>query len=228
MSYLGRLFGSEYLTLLICVGYALVMSLLAPGFASPGNAVNILFGMLPLFIVAAGQTIVLITAGIDLSITSIIALTSIAGAALITSEGGPLDGSWLAMPAAVLVMMLIGAAVGLLNGVCIANLQMPAFIVTLTSMMFFGGLAVWLTQSESIYGLPSSFLSIGQNVWYASALAVAVGLGGQLMLTRTLLGQHLRASEATSRQPAFLACPWRRRPPWLTSYLVSALESHRW
>jgi ribose/xylose/arabinose/galactoside ABC-type transport system permease subunit len=188
-----RFLRSGRLTLLLCVIYGIVMVLVAPSFATPQNCVNILSAMLPLLVVATGQTVVLITAGIDLSVTSIIAMTSIAGAALITGDGGSLAGSAVAAPAAMAVMILIGGAIGLLNGSCVAWLRMPPFIVTLTTMMFFSGLAIWLTQSKSIYNLPAGFLVLGGNIWMATVLATSVAVAVQWMLSDTVLGIGLRA-----------------------------------
>ncbi len=190
---LSRFLRSGLLTLLLCVVYCAVMAPLVPGFATSENFGNVWVAMLPLLVVATGQTIVLITAGIDLSATSIIALTSIAGAALITGDDGPLAGNPLETPVAIVLMIVVGAAVGLLNGLCTARLKMPPFIVTLTTMMFFSGLAVWSTQSRSIYNLPASFLFLGQNVWAATAITIVVALTAQLMLSGSLLGQGLRA-----------------------------------
>ena len=189
----SRIFQSGLLTLLLCVIYCAVMAPLASGFATPENFRNVLIAVLPLLVVATGQTVVLITAGIDLSVTSIVALTSVAGAALITSDGGPLAGSALATPAAIGLMIVLGALVGSINGSCVAWLRMPPFIVTLTTMMFISGLAIWATQSRSIYNLPDSFLVIGKNVWIAALVTVGVAVTIQLMLSRSLLGSGLRA-----------------------------------
>ncbi len=196
---LSRFLRSGLLTLLLCVVYCAVMAPLVPGFATGENAANVWVSMLPLLVVATGQTIVLITGGIDLSVTSIIALSSIAGAALITGDGGPLSGSLFAIPVAISAMLVVGAAVGWLNGWCTAKLKMPPFIVTLTTMMFFSGLAVWCTQSESIYNLPADFLFLGQNVWAATAITAVVAICVQVVLSRSLLGQSLRAVGGNSR-----------------------------
>lgn len=188
-----RFLQSGMLTPVLCIVYCAVMAPFAPGFATAENFSNVLVAMLPLLVVATGQTIVLVTAGIDLSVTSIIALTSVAGAALITSDGGPLASSSLATPVAVGAMISLGCFIGFLNGLCIASLRMPPFIVTLTTMMFFSGLAVWFTQSKSIYNLPSEFLFIGKNVWSATAVAISVAVVAQTMLSRSLFGIELRA-----------------------------------
>jgi ribose/xylose/arabinose/galactoside ABC-type transport system permease subunit len=190
---LRRLFFSEYLVLLLCAVYFAALAPFTPGFATTENLINIAATMLPLLVVATGQTLVLITAGIDLSVTSIIALASVAGAAIMTADDGLLAGHVLAIPIGIAVMLLVGAGVGLLNGVCISALMMPPFIVTLTSMMFFSGLAIWSTQSKPIYNLPSGFLLWGQNIWATVAVAVVVAVAAQLLLSRTLLGRSLRA-----------------------------------
>jgi ribose/xylose/arabinose/galactoside ABC-type transport system permease subunit len=188
-----RIIQSNWLTLVLCSVYSFAMAFLAPGFATTENAINVLVAMLPLLIVAAGQTIVLITAGIDLSATAIIAMTSVAGSALVTSDSGPLADSIFATPLAALLMILMGCLIGFMNGACVAVLRMPAFMVTLTTMMLFSGLAVWWTQSESIYNLPASFLVLGKNLWAALAMTLVVVIGIQFLLSRTLLGMQLRA-----------------------------------
>jgi ribose/xylose/arabinose/galactoside ABC-type transport system permease subunit len=192
-----RLLKSGLLSLLLCVVYGLTMGVVAPGFASFENLTNVLVAMLPLMVVATGQTVVLITAGIDLSVTSIIAVTSIAGAALVTGDDGRLIGFpqsevW-ATPVAIIAMLAIGALVGLLNGGCVVWLKMPPFIVTLTVMMFVSGLAIWSTQSQSISDLPHSLLVFGKNAWLAGGIALTVGVGVQFLLSRSRMGSGLRA-----------------------------------
>lgn len=192
-NHLVRLLQSEYLILALCVVYFAVMAPWVDGFRSWGNLANIFIYMLPLLVVATGQTLVLITAGIDLSVTSIIALASVCGAMVINAETGTLAGSALATPVGILIMLAVGAAIGLLNGLLITQFRMPPFIVTLTVMMFFSGFAIWMTKSKSIYGLPDSFLMFGKNIWLAGAVTFAVALVGHLMLTKTLLGRWLYA-----------------------------------
>jgi ribose/xylose/arabinose/galactoside ABC-type transport system permease subunit len=190
---LVRLFQSEYLILALCAAYFAALAPFTPGFASAGNLANILSAMLPLLVVATGQTLVLITAGIDLSVTSIIALASVVGAMVINADTGLLAGSAAATPVGVLVMLALGATIGLLNGAAITLFRMPPFIVTLTGMMFFSGFAIWLTQSKSIASLPGSFIALGKNVWLAGGIAAVVALAGHLLLTRTLLGRWFYA-----------------------------------
>jgi ribose/xylose/arabinose/galactoside ABC-type transport system permease subunit len=193
LHFLQRALKSEYLILFLCGIYFAIMAPWVDGFASTRNLGNIFIYMLPLLVVATGQTLVLITAGIDLSVTSIIALASVVATLVVNGDTGPLAGSILATPVGILIMLAVGSAIGFLNGLMIAMFRMPAFIVTLTTMMFFSGFAIWLTQSKSIYNLPGGILLLGKNVWLAGSVTLLVALSGHLLLTRTLFGRWLYA-----------------------------------
>ena len=112
-------------------------------------------------------------------------------------EAGWLRDSPAAMPVAVAAMLATGVLVGFLNGACIAWLRMPAFMVTLTSMMFFNGLAVWMAKTavnaESIYNLPDAFLVLGRQTGLAVLLVSLAVLLAHLLLARTLLGRWICA-----------------------------------
>ena len=69
----------DNLILYLCLGYGLLSAWLVPGFASSANFWNLLFNLLPLLIVCIGQMVVMLTAGIDLSVTSSVALFQLAG-----------------------------------------------------------------------------------------------------------------------------------------------------
>lgn len=188
-----RLLRSEYLVLLLSLLYFIALLPFTPGLASRENLVNVLATLLPLLIVALGETIVLITGGIDLSVTSIMALTSVTGAMMMNSETGWLAGSALATPGGILTMLLLGGLVGFLNAAAITWLRMPAFIVTLTSMMFFSGLAIWLTKSRTIYNLPAAFNGLGGKTWLAFLITTALVVTTHLLLSRSLFGRWLYA-----------------------------------
>ena len=188
-----RLIRSEYLVLLLCGVLVVVLAPFAPGLLSSGNFNNVLANLLPLLVVAAGQTIVLIAGGIDLSVTSTIALTSVAGGMVMNNNNGWLAHQPLATPAAILVMLLLGAVIGGGNGLAITLLRMPAFMVTLTSMMFLSGLAIWLTQSKNIPGLPIGFTTLGGRLWIVLLIASALAGFADLLLTRSLFGRWLQA-----------------------------------
>ncbi len=184
---------SEYLVLLLCGVLFTALAPFTPGLATASNFTNLLGNLAPLLVVATGQMLVLIAGGIDLSVTSTIALVSVVGAFVMNGDDGWLKGSAAAAPAAVMVMLGLGALVGLGNGLAVTKLRMPPFIVTLTTMMFLSGLAVWLTKSQPIYHLPAGFTALGSRLWLA--LPIAAGLTGfaHVLLARSLFGQWLRA-----------------------------------
>lgn len=185
-----------------------------PGLASSENVSNIFSNMLPLLVVAIGQTFVLITGGIDLSATSSIALASVVGASIMTGDNGLLGASPLAVPVGILAMLLTGSLLGWFNGAAITRLQMPPFIVTLTTMIFFSGFAIWLTQSRPIYNLPDAFTAIGKDalffVPYALLVTMLIGIFAHIALSRTLFGRWLYAIGTNAKTALISGVPVSR------------------
>jgi len=179
---------SEYFILYLSVAWFAALTPITPGFATAENLGNIFSSMLPLLVVAIGQTVVLITGGIDLSVTSTIALASTVGALLTTRK----EGAGPAL-AAIAVMLGIGIAIGAVNGLAIHSLRMPPFIVTLATMMFFSGFAIWLTASRNIHELPQAFTRIGRGLDGGIALTLIVAVAVHVILTRSILGRWLYA-----------------------------------
>jgi ribose/xylose/arabinose/galactoside ABC-type transport system permease subunit len=192
-----RLLASEYWVLYVGLLYFFALLACAPELGSAQNLRNIFSNMLPLLVVAVGQTVVLISGGIDLSATSTIGLCSVVGAFVMSGDSGALAGNPAATPAGIAVMILTGCLIGLLNGAAIARFRMPPFIVTLTGMMFVSGLAIRLTQSRAIYSLPASFTALGKGstvgIPHALLVAAAVTLGAHVMLSRSLPGRWIYA-----------------------------------
>jgi ribose/xylose/arabinose/galactoside ABC-type transport system permease subunit len=192
-----RVFVSEHFVLLLSVGYFLLLWPLTPGLVSADNIRNIFSNMLPLLLVALGQTFVLITGGIDLSVTSIIAIASVAGGSVMSADRGLLASSRWAAPAGVITMLAIGLLCGGLNGAAVTRFHMPPFMVTLASMMFLSGFSIWFTRSRNIRNLPREFNQIGKgsilSVPIGLLVAVAVCLVAHFLLSRTLFGHWLYA-----------------------------------
>jgi len=184
---------SAHLPLLLCLLYFILLAPFAEGFASSRNMANVFSALLPLLILAVGQTLVMIAAGIDLSATAIVALASVVGAMIMSGDAGWLAGHPLAVPVGIIAMLAVGAAVGGVNGFLVARFRMPPFIVTLTTLMFFSGLAIWSTQSKSISDLPGAFLLLGGNDWMALLIVLATAVSAHLVLTKSLYGKWLFA-----------------------------------
>ena len=202
---------------LLCVALVLVLGPLVPGFASAANLRNVFSSLLPLLAVAVGQTLVLITGGIDLSVTAVVALASVLGARVMTADGGLLAGSPLAVPVAVVAMLATGLLVGWINGLSVARLRMPPFLATLAVMTFASGFAIWLTRSANIAGLPEGFRllgagSLGELVPLPTPLLVVgpLTLGAHVLLTRTVLGRWLFAVGGNPRTARVSGVPVER------------------
>lgn len=140
-------------------------------------------------IVAVGMTFVLIIAGIDLSVGSVMAL---AGAVL----GLSLVKFNLPLPAAIFICLIVGILCGLANGLVIIRWSLPAFIVTLGMLEIARGAAYLVTDSRTIYiGGPVEVITeasvLGLSLPFI--IAVVIVIAGQLVLSRTVFGRYLIA-----------------------------------
>jgi simple sugar transport system permease protein len=157
-------------------------------FLTEGNMLNIIRQSAPNLIVATAMTFVITSAGIDLSVGSVLALMS-ALSAIALQWGMP----W---QATLIVMLLLGAVVGLINGWFVAYERIPAFIVTLASLSVVRGVALLLTKGYSIPIAPESpFVKIGRGFLYGipipAIIAVVIAIIGHFMLTRMRYGQYV-------------------------------------
>ena len=207
-----RLLLSDHFILFLSLFYFFVLWLFIPRITGTRNLANLSSNMWPLLTLVIGQMFVLIVGGIDLSQTSIMAVTSVLGAMVMSSRldprlfeknalwgtvlsenGGLLGGSAWALPVGISAMLLTGALIGLLNGLSVAKLKMPPFMVTLVSMFFFSGLAIYLTRSENIMYLPEGFIAIGRGSAGSFFVALVLAVLAWLVLSRMVLGKWLYA-----------------------------------
>ncbi len=211
--------------LLLCLGYYLLMALITPGFFTANNSWNLLYNFLPLLIIAVGQTFVMITAGIDLSVTAIVALASVTGGYVMSRDSSPFAGEGTAIAGGVFAMLTTGLLVGAFNGLAVARLKMPAFMVTLTSMIFFSGLAVWLTESQNLYNLPGAYVDFPYRSLLGIPLPVYAGalvLGlAWFLLNRTIYGEWIYAVGVNQRTALISGVPVERT--LLLVYAISGL-----
>jgi ribose transport system permease protein len=167
----------------------LVFTAIDRDFFSGYNLINIFLQSSITAILAIGETLVIITAGIDLSIGSALALSAVA-AALLMKAG-------LSLPLAVLGSLATGAAAGLLNGVIITLTGITPFVVTLGTMSIFSGLALIASGGQTVYGIPSAFNdllagSIGP-VPIPILIAAGVLVIASVIMKMTKLGEYLIA-----------------------------------
>ena len=123
-------------------------------FVTVRNSQNILVAIVPIVLLGLGQTFVIISAGIDLSVGWVMSLGSVLSALAIRDSynmGAPI---WLAVILGLLAGALGGAAVGIINGTIIAKLKVPAFIVTLGTSFIVRGMALLMSENTTVIGLP--------------------------------------------------------------------------
>jgi ribose/xylose/arabinose/galactoside ABC-type transport system permease subunit len=135
-------------------------------------------------ILAVGMTFVILTAGIDLSVGSVLALSGVA-LGLTLKAGAPLA---LGLAAA----LATGAGCGLINGLTVALGRVPPFVVTLGMLTAARGLTVFVTGGASVSPLPARLGVLGQG-WPLVGLALATVAAGAVLLGRTKAGRYLVA-----------------------------------
>ena len=128
---------------LVLVVSIFVFGFLAPRFLSPGVLSLVLQQVTVIGIVAIAQTLIILTAGIDLSVGAILVLSSFVMGRLAVMTGVPL-------PLAIAAGMAIGTLMGAFNGFLVAKVKLPPFIVTLGTLSVFTALKLWYSGSESI------------------------------------------------------------------------------
>jgi ribose transport system permease protein len=141
--------GQELILIGVIVLLWAILALATPGFLTPYSIQNMLWRLAPIGIMAIGMTIILITAGIDISIAAILMVCSVVIAKLIAEAGWPFLG-------AVAVSLLIGVALGSINGLLISYGRVPAIIITFGTANLFQFLGLKIFDSKTINALPSS------------------------------------------------------------------------
>jgi ribose transport system permease protein len=191
------------------IGLAVVLGLFAlssevrPYLFTGANFKIILLQTVIVAIGALGMTMIIISGGIDLSVGSSVALTSVLGATLLVKGLSP--------AIALLLTILAGALIGLINGSIVAGLRMMPFIVTLGMMGIARGAAKWIAGNVTVNAptespvneimrriSPNTLLPLPSGVWITIALAVLMSI----LLRQTVFGRYVFAigsNEATAR-----------------------------
>src|SRR5947207_3396289 len=194
---LGPFFG-----LLFVIGLFSLDSTVRPSFLTGANAKIILTQTVIVAIGTLGMTIIIVSGGIDLSVGSIVALTSVVCALALDKGRSP----WTAA----LLTIGTGALVGLINGSIIGFLRMMPFIVTLGMMGIGRGTAKWLSDSQTVnppenplndvmaFKNPDYLLPVPRGVWITLELAVIMAI----IMRGTVFGRYIfaiGANEAAAR-----------------------------
>lgn len=180
---------ARYGIFLALLAEVIVFSIFSPHFFSLKNQLNVLQQNSAVTVVAVGMTFVILTAGIDLSVGSVLALASVACAAVLVQDWGP---PFLMIPLAVTTALAVTSAAGLFNGLVITRVRIPPFVVTLAMLTMGRGLVLQYTDSRTISGLPQSFGNLGESLAPVVIMLVVV-FAAWLVLSRTAFGRHVYA-----------------------------------
>ena len=161
----------ELTLIVLIVLIVVVMSFLSPYFLSVANFRAMAVGMTPIAIIVIGMSILLASGGFDLSVGSVMALSSTIVAMLLLAG--------LSIPLAVVIGLLVGAVAGLVNGLLVTAVGINPLVATLGTMSIARGIALVLTEGFSISSLPAEFAWIGK--------ASLMGIPVLVIVTLTLI-----------------------------------------
>ena len=168
-----------------------------PNFLKAENLLNIANQIAVIAILAVGMTLVIITGGIDLSVGSLIALSSVVTAMIVRDFTGGVEAGPLGMLLAGLGGVAVGALAGALAGGVIVGFGIPPFIATLAMMLIAGGVASTLAEGQSVYQVPDGFMWLGRGADLglpnAVVLVLLLYLIAHFVMTRMTLGRWLLA-----------------------------------
>jgi ribose/xylose/arabinose/galactoside ABC-type transport system permease subunit len=197
VSILGKFAPLIFLALLV-----IVLSVLRPNFLSAFNLFNVMRQISFIGILAVGMTFVILTAGIDLSVGSLLALSGIICATVAKGsrsllEGGVTDPGGVRVLLAALAAILVGMLIGLLQGSLTARAGIPAFIVTLGGLGAWRGATLLWTNGQPISSFSDDFKFWGQGFIGPLPVPViffiAIVIIGQIILKYTQYGRWIYA-----------------------------------
>ena len=197
------------------VGYRLIavaalcaaLALVSDAFLTWNNVLNVLRQAALLFLLASGLTLVILTAGLDLSVGANVALSACLAGTVMKATGSPLLGTAVGLGC--------GTLVGAANGTLVASLRIPPFIATYGMLWVVHGVTYWYMAGSTVHGFPAGFRSLGSGYWlgipipvYIMSLFLAIGA---LFAQRTTWGQEIYAIGANPVAARLSGVPINRR-----------------
>ena len=177
----------------------IVFTLLSDNFLTGRNLMNVVRQSVYLTIVSLGQMFALLTGGFDLSVGTILALTSVVGAMAMASVYGAMpESAGLAIAIGAMAGILAGTSIGVVNGIGVSVFNVSPFIMTLGIASVGFGIALYMTGGVPVYGMPDAFgtlfgfgqlFGIPTPIYFTVALLAAM----YLLLNWTRVGRHFYA-----------------------------------
>lgn len=184
--YKSSSFGVIAILLFMCIALTISTS----NFLTADNLFSVIRAFSFTAIMAIGECLVIITAGIDLSVSSIFAFSGVISVMAMTKWGVP-------VVFGILIGLAAGVAFGLFNGIFITKFKLPPFIVTLGTLSIARGLSYGITGGFPLPNLPEAFKFIGQGyIWivpFPMILLILLGIIFTIFLRTTILGRRIYA-----------------------------------
>ncbi len=201
----------------ILVILVVIFSIIAPGFISFISLQSILVSTALFLLLALGETLVIISGGIDLSIGSMLALSGMVSGVMMSHYYHTGSGVGIAV-LGLGIALATGLLGGILNGIVIANLRLNPLIVTLGTMGIFEGVAELISNGLPVSNFPPSLFSLGNGgfglpwlLWFTIAAVLFYGL----LLAKTRFGRYIYAYGASKDAVVRAGVNTKRHTTWL-------------
>jgi len=189
------------MTLILLVA---VSGILSPNFLAPTNLLSLVRQSTPLALAATGQTFVILTGGLDLSVGATIALSQVLAVGVMQGDTG------MTLPG-VLICLAAGAAVGLLNGLLVTVLRIAPFIATLATMTAVDGLAWVYTHGSPRGQAPGAIRFLSDGFFGPIPVASLIFLAGvavaAVLLRKTIFGRQVYATGGNATSARLMGVP---------------------
>lgn len=186
---------------------SVTLALLSGAFLTAPNLLNVLRQASLNFLIASGVTLVILTAGLDLSIGANVGLSACVAATAFKATGS--------IAAGVAAGLTCGTLIGLLNGLMVTLLRLPPFIATYGMLWMVHGLTYWYMAGETIYGFPPAFRALGSGYVVGIPVPVYVMaaslMAGGVFTRYTIYGHELYAIGANAEAARLSGIPIRTR-----------------
>ena len=167
-----------------------LMGILSKDFFSISNLLNILRQAAPIFIIAAGQTVIILARGIDLSMDAVASLTGVVMATMMIDSKVPF---YFAMP----MSLVLGGMLGWINGLIVTKIKLPPFVTTFGTFLLFKGLTVLWIDGRVISGFEEGFRFFGArrifDIPVIILIAIIVYVIFRIVLKHTTFGRKIYA-----------------------------------
>jgi ribose/xylose/arabinose/galactoside ABC-type transport system permease subunit len=181
---------SKYGIYILFVFMVLMLSLINSNFRTTTNALNVLMQISTYMLLGIGMTFVIMTGGIDVSVGAIM-VVSASVYVVVTQKLG------FSEPVGLLALLAVASLMGIINGVAVAYLRMPAFLVTLATQCVGRGMAMVLTGGISFRNLGKTFTFVGKGSFLDFPIMIWIPifmlLAGYLLMHRTIYGRKVMA-----------------------------------